>query len=304
MTGAALHQNLLQPREAAGFLGLVEAWQDEQISITLVGMAGFSNSPTLLNKVRGALGEVLLQSASAATRQRRPCTWSPTCAAEVFFGQKPRLSIGKFESHIPKPFVLSAQTQGANLLIGMKVFGFARWWVGEVAAALVVALRDYVRWKNLAKDNNIFVPASPDILRWKIVSGKPVVLKQVPDEIRVEFMTPLDAERGSPESRPQLLFERLARRQIMLARWQGIKLETDLDVLETDWLSCAYELEFSTAKAVQGGHKFKNKVATDVTFTVRGNLKRLMPLLVLGERTSVGRGASIGLGAYRLVLPD
>ena len=309
MTGAALNHRLLRPDRKMDFSGLASVWREERIQMRLAGMAGFACSPSLLNKVRGALGCVLLESASGAVRERRPCTWSPPCAADVFFGAKPQVRIGAFSSEISKPWVLKARQDEEDLIIAMTVFGLAQGWTGEVAAALVTGLQSRVRWRDLAKDRQLFVPASPEIIERRFITIEKINIPLAPQRICVEFRTALDAERGTPDERPHLLFDRLVRRVSLLARWQGVEVVTDLDILQEDWRACAYDVENWSGRDSgrperRGGHKFKNRLACDGAMTIGGDLQRLWPLLVIGEHTNVGRGASIGLGCYGLVRPD
>ncbi len=302
MSGYALNRRLLEPEHQSDFSGLAQSWRQDIIELGLAGMAGFSSSPTLLNKVRGALGAILLESGSQAVRERRPCDWSPSCAAEVFFGRKPQIQIGPYRSEITKPYVLYAGTKGQDLTIRMAVFGFASDWVRELTPALIQALQSRVRWPHLAKDAHNFIPAKIEVLAPNIISNASIELPRVPGEVEIEFLTPLDAERGSLEDRPYLIFERLALRVFMLARWQGVKIEVPWQELEQAWLGCEYVLDNGPfGGAVRfGGHKFKNSVAANQTITVKGDLERLWPLLVIGERVNIGRGASIGLGRYHI----
>lgn len=302
MNGASLNKRLIEPTSSTDFFGLLDNWRQDIIELRLVGMASFYDTPSLLNKVRGALGKVLLSSGSLAVRQRRPCDWSRCCAAEVFFAKKPQIQIGPYFSEITKPYVLNAGKKGMDLIIRIRIFGFAREWTNEIAPALIQALLLHVHWRKLAGRSVRYIPAKLEVLTPRVTFAAPITRPQPPDLVRLVFTTPLDAERGTLEGKPHLVFERLAGRIIMLARWHDIEISVPWQELEQAWLRCDYQLESgSVGSAVRlGGHRFKNSVIADQTISIEGDLKQLWPLLIIGETTNVGRGASIGLGQYVL----
>ncbi len=303
MSGFSLNIKLDSPAQKVDFYGLAKEWRQEIIEIRMVGMGVFSSSPSLLNKVRGALGAVLLESGSFAVRERRPCDWRTTCAAEVFFGKKPQIKIGPYCSEITKPYVLYARREEQDLVIGMSVFGFACEWIRELTPALLQALQARVRWQDLSKDRNGFIPKKIEILEPYIKLHNPILLSEDPKSVEIKFLTPLDAERGGLDSRPYLIFERLMLRISMLARWHYIDLNTSWDLLEVDWMACDFSL-FIPEKVRYGGHKFKNNTALEQTVVIEGNLKKIWPLLVIGEQVNIGRGATLGLGHYRITVLD
>jgi len=306
MTGYSLNQRLLRPLSKVDFFRLAEMWQEVTITIEIIGMGGFASSPSLLNKLRGAMGAIFRESGSDPVQNRNPCNWSPACASEVFFGIRPRIAIGASASEITKPYILFAHQKGRNLLVGVSVFGTARDHIPEVRAALVQALRTRVRWRQLAKDRGLFVPASIEISNLSTVETNSITLPPTPRQIRLEFASPLDAERGQLAENPNLIFDRLARRLYMMARWLDAEISTDWTSLEQSWLNCTCWLpdqDVSSGK-FPGGHKFKNKVVRNQVVSIQGDLAQLWPLLVIGERTNLGRGANIGLGKYTVFLED
>lgn len=305
----AINARLLAPSRWLSFTELAQIWSRDVIEVTVSGLGAFSESPSLPNKIRGALGRTLLEGASSAVRARRPCDWRPPCAADVFFGEKPTIQIAEFSSQIPKPFVFAAVPKGQDLIVRMTVFGFATEWSRTVAEALASALRTRVRWTVLAQDRALFVPAPIEIRRLRISSKKGLAIPAVPNSVQVHFRTPLDAERGSLEDRPHLIFERLARRLTMLARWHDAALDLSWGDLEAAWTACDYDLlddglDAPNYKARKGGHRFRNAVTPAPVVSVSGDLAKVWPLLVIGESTHVGRGATLGLGRYCLVFSD
>ena len=308
MSGPALNRRLLAPRWSGSFADLAEGWTSAVVEVDLQGMGAFAGVPNLLNKVRGAWGDALLAGASEAVRNGHPCTWSPPCAAEAFFGRKPAIRIGAADSEITKPYVLSAERKGQHLLVRLRIFGFADLWTQPAAHALAEALRARVRWDLLARDDGLFVPKRIEIDDLRVVSDERICLSLPPEACQVCFLTPLDAERGALDERPCLLFERLARRMSMLARWYDLSIETPWHELEEAWRGCHYELPeegtfAGTRPPARGGHRLRNAMSPHRVVDISGPLETLWPLLRLGELAHVGRGANIGLGRYLIADP-
>ena len=300
MTGIALNQRLANPSMQTDLRGLADIWVQHRIVLGLIGMGRFSSAPSLLNKVRGALGRVLLQMGSADVGKGRPCIWSDTCAAEGLFGAKPTIRIGAFRGEITKPYRLTQKRKGEDLIVSLDLYGFARVWRHEVKWALLFALREFVDWDLLAKDNGFFVP--------KCVHVSEPVLLEIPiherdcTHVRLLFQSPVDAERGSIFQRPDLLFKRLSLRLSMLARWHEVTLQEDWQALQRKWQDFDYFLKpcVSHSNFSIGGHKFRNHVNAPQTIEIQGPLGRSATMLALGENTGLGRGAMIGLGDYSI----
>lgn len=302
-----LDRLLLHPSGREDLRGLMRCWREDRVLFRLPGMAGFAAAPSLLNKVRGAWGAVLLESGSVQVRQRRPCGWKRACAAEIFFGARPLLEVAGQVNEITKPYVLEAGRRGGDLVIVLRIFGLAGDWRREAVMAMAQALRGSVRWRDLARDGGLFVPRVVDVAepRERRLEGlSPVAGKG--EEAQLVFLAPVDAETGRLRDAPWLLFERLRVRLAMVARWHDLDLSESWGRLEEDWLGCSYEVSEVSLPArrdagmARGGHRFRNRVDRPVRIVMAGALGNLWPLLELGRRVHVGRGASIGLGAYRL----
>ena len=296
-----VNRRLLHPGRVVSIEGLTKAWSFDVIEATLSGYGALHGARTLLNKVRGALGNALLAGASDRVRARKPCDWHPPCAAEVFFGRKPSIRIGTHASEIPKPFVLSCESVGQDLVVRMTVFGFARDWSGAVALALADALRNRVRWRRLAEDQAVFVPREVQIRRVRTAAGPSLDVPNIPASVRLNFLSALDAERGSAIGRPQIVLERLARRVSLLARWHDVAL--DVTWLQFEQALSRCEMAFlddvpPSGYGRRGGHHIDNTVAEIPAIEISGDLDMLWPALVIGETSHIGRGASIGLGRY------
>jgi hypothetical protein len=247
--------------------------------------------------VRGGIGTVLLESASDAAVAGLTCPWTPPCALDVFFREQ-----GRFGAHgIPKPYVLSADRRGQDLVVTMTLFGIAVDWAAVMTHALVGTLRSRIDWHALRDD--IFVPRV--VLADVSVQHYQGLRAQARRErAEVEFLTPMNAERDDPVGRPATLFARLARRIEGLALWHDVQIDEDWRDLGVCWNDIEYDvrgLRIDRARRRSGG--------TQTTFhvpTVSGVLwiydltSELWSLLALGAETHVGKGATEGFGRYAL----
>jgi len=306
MSAAQLYQRLGSPPESVNIVALAERWQFRVIEICVQGLGAFVELPGLLNKIRGSLGEALLASASDAVKQERVCLWTPCCAAEVFFAQKPTIEIGlrDYRAQIPKPFVLAAERHGSqDLQITLTIFGVAEYWT---QAASEAALRHRVHWHKLAA-GVYFVPAKICVESVKVRAYQSGLTRRVPDECRLSFITPLDTERTEITDNPHQVLKKLLIRVALMARWQGLGLRGDLDGLYADWqkLECNFvgpvhksSMRLDSGRNNQTGFR-------DVTMSelaIAGNLASLWPFLLIGETTHIGRGAVKGLGRYTILV--
>lgn len=308
MTGHALDRLLMSGIQEATLAGLVDIWRMDRIEINLPGMGEFVRSPSLGNKLRGALGRVLLSHASSSISQRRPCDWRSTSTAEIFFGKRPLIRLGDHDSEIacPYAFQMRALTNDA-LEVGLNVFGRARDRTASVTDGLIAALCEKVAWHHLARDHGLFVPKSisPGYVRvrqLRFSSGNP----PLKNDAEITFLTPIDADRGNVSDDPAMILRRLVRRVALVAPWHGISLKSvlaslDQAVAETRILSTE---ETSLLTGLTGGHHFANRLAPPVRLRLAVPGEELLHLLNLGTCTNVGRGAALGLGRYRLDLQE
>lgn len=309
MTGAALDQVLLQGRDAIRIADYGTAWSHDDIAVRLAGMADYARCSSLLNKVRGALGQVLLAGGSDAVRARRPCDWTETCAAEVLFGARPRIRIGDHDSEIAKPYVLSAHTTGPDLVIRARVFGHARRWSNAVGLALTTALLGHVRWDRLARDLAPPAARKAVIADVRLESGLGLPASPDPGEAAtasLTFATPISAERGDPGADPALLCAAMSRRLALIAPWHGLAADAIFPEMAACLSGLTVEagarLARTTARLNQGGHRYRNRTVHPPTLRLRPIRADGLSLLQMAEASHVGRGATLGLGRFELAL--
>lgn len=307
MTGIALDTALVHGARAGDLDALFKAWRMDEITIQLPGMAGFASAPSLGNKLRGALGRVMLQSASAAVRDRKPCEWPHTSSAEIFFGRRPLIRLGDHDSEISRPFVLSARAAAdGSLVITMRIFGLARTRTSVAADALTNALGDRTAWQKMARDTGSFVPGRILPASVEVADVRIAPQSDAPScgnsSVEMIFATPIDADRGNVAAMPGMLLKRLMRRIALVAPWQGISLVECFGSLAATAQGAKVDLAEATSAPApeRGGHHGANRLAPPQHLSIRDPHPALLQALQLGIHTHVGRGASLGLGRYRL----
>ncbi|WP_444429480.1 CRISPR system precrRNA processing endoribonuclease RAMP protein Cas6 [Rhodobacter capsulatus] len=125
----------MQPISLKDFLPALCA---RDLVVQIAGHGGLAAGTATLGRVRGAMGHALALSASPEALAGAPCPYDPPCAYDLFHNPQGALNPG-FE--LPKPFVLRADAQGADLTITLRLFGAACDWAPEFRAALIAGLR-------------------------------------------------------------------------------------------------------------------------------------------------------------------
>lgn len=314
MKASELHERLIHPRHRCALAGYgrngeASIWTCMTIEARVEGLGILAGQAGLLNKIRGAIGDAMLAGASNAVKIRQPCTWSPCCAAEVFFAAKPLVETGLAgnQAQLPKPYVLSARRHGArDLLVVMTIFGLAKFWAQNAADALGDALQNRVHWQKLAA-GEYFVPPVIHVPSLTVCEKPFFKNRPCPEQCVVSFITPLDAERSDLAQNPGRILEKLIMRAIMMARWYESALDVNHD--EISQITDALTLEFQESTSVQlqrldtasgPAPVYKRTLLADLEIT--GEISPLWPLLLGGETTHVGRGAVRGFGCYRLIV--
>ena len=304
MTAWAIDHCLTRSARPGTINDLWAAWRMEEITIALPGMAAFAGSPSLGNKLRGALGNTLLGSASQAVRDRKPCDWSHTSTAELFFGRRPLIRLGDHDSEITPPFVFSHYGHGSGeLIVRLIIFGEACGRTAAIADALVFALGNTVKWHKLAKDGPRFIPKP--IVPDSVVVTQPALSEMSAEKdagFSIVFLTPIDGERGDAQNEPALVVERLARRIALVAPWHGVSLQRTFQSLLDELRSVPVQgvEPTSVVSPVVGGHRITNRLSPPLRLRFRSESPWFRKVIAMGAHTHVGRGASLGLGRYRI----
>jgi hypothetical protein len=291
-----LAERLLEPVARVALEQLAEQWVAATVEMSVQGHGALKDDLVLMNRIRGALGRMLMAGASAEAIAGKPCPWSPPCALDLLFREQARLG-GKHG--IPKPWVLALDRRGFDLVVRVTLFGIAVEWAGVVAHTLAVALRDHIDWKQRAP--TLFLPKAT-IERVAVKQTNGVVLPRVRASAVLDFITPLDAAGDDPLDRPATVVGRLARRIDLLARWMEMEIDADWRSLSRLWNDLAYDAAGLARRRLdrrsgRDPRDFQLGLVSG-SLGIAGELGPIWPLIVLGQLCHAGRGATAGLGRY------
>jgi hypothetical protein len=292
-----LADRLASPSRRVTVEELAATWAEVRIVARIEGYGGFAGDMRLLRRIRGALGQVLMEGASPEAVAGRPCPWRPPCALDVMFREQLRVA----QNGLPKPYVLAALRRGEDLEVVLTLFGLAIDWAAAMTHALAAALRHRIDWAD--QDARHFVPklAAVDIRLFEVTG---VAMPPPRRCVELAFLTPMNAEHDDPADRPATVVARLARRIEGLARWQDAVLEADWLMLAEDWNACAYDCRDLRAATVarrsgRSGRDFAMPAVCGA-LTIAEVPAALWPFLVIGQHTHVGKGAAEGFGRFSL----
>jgi hypothetical protein len=294
---AAVADRLTNPIRRLSFEELATAWFTARISARIEGYAALSRDLDLLRRIRGALGQILLESASPESAAGHPCPWDPPCALDVLCREQ-----GRVGAHgIPKPYVLAAEPKGPDLIVSMTLFGFASDWSAAAAHALIAALQHRIDWHGLRP--RLFLPRFR-LTRVTTQAAEGVRSFPERDLIELQFVTPMNAEGDDPLERPATVLARMARRVQGLALWHDAEVEADWTALGTEWNGLSYDTGFLRRRLVQrhSGRQMRRYAAAVVggTLIIANPSPVLRALLAIGREVHVGKGATEGFGRFLL----
>lgn len=292
-----LARRLAMPARRVDLRSLSESWFDQDARVRIEGFGGLARHPDVPGTVRRHWGAALMKGASSEAVAGRPCPWTPPCALDVFFREQLR----RGRDGLAKPFVITTDRQGDDLVVVLRVFGLAGDWMPAALERLIEALAHFeFPWKRLGEDG--FLP------KLKIADAKVTGLTRVETPAAraagLDFLSPMDATGEDPLDVPASVIGRLARRIDALARWQDALIDVVWDDLATYWRALDYDAGGLERVAIRKWSGRQQRLAEDPgvlgRLGIAGDLAPVMALLALGERTFIGRGAVSGFGRYRL----
>ncbi len=272
---------------------LCACWFDQTVCVRLSGLAPLVRDFELFNHFRRSFGGGLRLAASEEARANLPCPWNPPCALDVFFREQVR----EERAGLPKPFVMLADADSDDLIAGLRVFGFATEWLPAAEHAFIAGLRDVLPWRKLGR-------RAPEIAdRWiETCEGfdHPLTPK-----VTLRWITPLDAEKINPHGKPASILSRLVGRAEGIARWFDAALEADKDALAHLWTTAIRSVDDMEPR-YRGFHSGQDRKTVRAksslgSIALAGDIAHLWPLMLIGERIFVGRGAARGCGRYGIV---
>lgn len=294
LTGLAQVLSRPAPADAAG---LAAAWYDQTVTFRIKS-AGRRAKADIGGHLRRSFQGALGAGASEAAARGHPCTWDPPCALDVFRREQLR---GPRGDGLPKPFVLRAWGQGADLVVTLRIFGMANDWSMVAAEALATGIRTILPWHREVPG----LTEAPPIAARAIAPCR-LDPATAPERVRLTFLSPVDATGRDIAAEPQTLITRLIRRVDAVSRWNGVALQDGLGAaLAAHAHGLAYdltELRFGHYESPNRFGQLRRDPVISGHLTLSGDLSPIWPLLHIGTRCHVGRKAVEGLGAYRLDL--
>jgi len=291
-----LAQDLCRPAARVPLDALADHWRLARLEACIPGHGVLARNFVLMNRIRGAFGRRLMEGASREALAGQPCPWRPPCTLDVLFREQAR--VGKHG--LPKPFTLSLDRHGRDLLVRLALLGFAMDWAAAAAQALVAALRHDIDWRGHADGN--FLPR-PEVESFAIAeAGIPGLAREA---TVLRFVTPLDASGDDPLDRPATIIGRLARRVDLMSRWMGVEVDADWPLLARLWNGLDYHsagLRRAAGlprRSGRNGNSF-SQALVEGELSIAGPLDPIRPILVVGQSCHAGRGATHGLGRYVL----
>ena len=279
---------------------------------------------------RGAFGYAFKKAlcVSKITRNCSECILRKGCVySYVFETPLPEdTSIMRKYEKIPHPFVLRPPLddkprikKGEEFSLGAVLIGKAIEYVpyfvfvmeamGEMGLGAKKGKASLTSVRDASKV--IYRPGARDIPAWDSFSIEDVLQENAPKEFKMDFLTPMRLVKNHKIVGPgaldfQVLFRTLLRRIALLGQFHcgetanGIDFKSMIDLsasIETKednlkWYDWSRYSTRQKARMPVGGLK------GDITFA--GNVEPFWPYLILGQKVSVGKNTSFGLGQYRI----
>jgi CRISPR-associated endoribonuclease Cas6 len=186
-------------------------WLETNLVWRLKGGAERAKDPSFAGRLRGAFGAKLLADASRRASRRDVDTSDSSCAFDILFRNHGRMEPG---FNLPSPWVIEADACGGDLVIGLRLFGFACDHADAAGDAMTTALQTKSVGSNVVLDHE-------RTLRRGLPDG-------IPDgPLGLRFCTPVLLSSTDVTAYPRSLLTTLVARIGGLARWHDLTLALD-----------------------------------------------------------------------------
>lgn len=284
---------LQQPAMAVNAKALCDYFAFSTLHFTCKMPLHLSEIPDLNLRLRGALGRALADY-GPLTKGRADAFQRPL-PFDVFYSE-----IGDYRAGhpIPKPIAIRGDVAGAILTIKIHILGGARLYADAVAAAMFSALTGGISFSDNARER--YPIEVLDFKRQENASLSPPISAS---SIVMKFSSPYVVRaRDALSLSDQAFVNSLINRVEGLSRWLDVELKkiTDMPAIS---LSMEELTHISWSR-----HSIRQR---DRSIPIEGFLGRLkisghcellLPFLQIGEIFGIGSRASLGLGAYDLIV--
>jgi hypothetical protein len=296
-----LKRELDAPPLTLDFPALPDQWRRTLLVFRCQRPPGLEEGPWLAMALRGAWGRQLLTMAVAAVGGDNAADpFGRAQAVEVFFRTQAHVTR---QLAVSKPFVIRVIFGPRLLTVQLTLFGFAGFWRPQARDAMLAALAQGLP---LREGGRLRVPYPVVDCHWG--RAETVAVPEPAAEVLVRLRSPLCLRAALPiENNLDDFAMSLVNRLSGLARWQGVRIETDW----SGWRDLAKALRITI---VESGAYATRRFSTAQpgrampyagvlgAFTIAGPLAPLMPLLALGETAHAGARTAFGFGAYDLLV--
>lgn len=281
------------------FPDLPKHWRRTLLVFTCERPRGLEEGPWLSVALRGAWGRQLLAMALHGGEAAAD-PFGRANALQVFFRSHARLTAGYA---VPKPYLIQWDADARTLSVALTLFGFAGFWRREARDAMVAALSAGLP---LREHGRLRVPYLLADLAWGRTESIEVE-EAAADTLLVRLRTPLCLRASAAiENNLDDFVMSLVNRLSGLARWQGVRIESDWGA----WRELSKRLRIGIVEhgayvstrfsSAQPGRSIPH-VGILGAFTLEGPLAALTPLLMLGETAHAGARAAFGFGRYEVM---
>ncbi|MCF6306064.1 MAG: CRISPR system precrRNA processing endoribonuclease RAMP protein Cas6 [Rhodobacteraceae bacterium] len=283
---------------------LYKNWRMAEIRLLIANEAASVENDNLIGKIRGAWGNILLEGSSITARNDVACDWTAPSGLAIFFQINGFLAKG---IDFPKPYVFTIEPHGPDMILTLRLFGFAADWAGEAAFALVLAMQ---RGLDYGKDGN--KRRSFEVLDRSIDQSTGLPFPTTTPQLALDFTSPVSAKKGSfHHANPHSILKGIMRRVSGMAPWQGGSLgdiyadlfrEIEAMSPPPEWINI--KRKDWTRRTVSRGETRQMPISGGLgTLLLPVVSQPLFQVLSLGQYIHAGSQATIGKGRYILRHP-
>ena len=292
-------QFLVHPPEKAGVHDIFSCWQQRDILIEIpIEAIPFqlerSEFHALPGRIRGALGQKLMEGASAQALSGGECPWNPPCALDVFFRCQFKMTGGL---ELPRPFNISVVCEDNSYFVKLSLFGEAVQYVEVMAECLTASLKRGVFFENRG--------ITPLTVANRLIIDAPLYyVDDLPFSAAMNFLSPFCQRNNNElEIKPDSLLVGLLGRIKGIALWHGI----EFDIIWKNAKAKFRDVQWDTSHLLHV--KWQRYSSRQIGRTIpmegmigpllmRGDLRSIIPILLIGERIGVGAHTAHGMGQY------
>ncbi|MBN9887849.1 CRISPR system precrRNA processing endoribonuclease RAMP protein Cas6 [Salipiger abyssi] len=287
--------------QTTSLAALIDGWNVEECRIVCEGHGRLANDLAVLNRLRGALGHVLAQSASDEALTGKPCPFDPPCAFDLFHNNQGHMTAGL---EIPKPFVLLSDNLDGDLSVAIRLFGHSNAWAPEFMAGLISAARRGIRMQGQQLSFRVTHAGRRKLAPPSVTAQNgPIVLRTLTPILRKSDARAQGSPRPIPQDEAEMLAEFLVstltgvgNRISGLAQWHQRVLDLDSTSLKAEARALSRDAAIEGKLSRRSFGKKKGRQGFDGTVALPWASADLRGLLGLSAFAHIGADTAMGAG--------